>query len=57
MESFILNLLSFLLTDVDTLEIKETTFTWYTIEEKVESDRIIDEEAKDIMNYLDSLLD
>jgi len=52
---FILNLLSFLLTDTDIKEIKESSFTWYTIEEKIESDRLIDEESKVIMDFLDTL--
>jgi len=53
---FILNLLSFLLTDTDIKEIKNTTSTWYTVEEKIESDRLIDLELQENLKYLDSLI-
>jgi len=51
---FLINLLAFL---GYTEEIEETTFTWYTIEEKLESDKLINEELQDDLKFLDSLID
>ena len=54
---FIINLLSFLLTDTDIKEIKEDTSTGsvYTQEEINESNRLYDQELQENLEFLDTI--
>jgi len=52
---FLIWLLAFISTYTD-VTATETTSTWFTIEEKIESDRLIDEELQENLEFLNTLL-
>lgn len=52
----ILIMLSFLLTEEDKEDIRNVSSSPYTIAEKIESDRLIEQEMEDVNAFLDTLL-